>query len=109
MTAKKTDAKRNGNKKELVVLAAVTASIGLNVIFLGSIIAAKTGVFDYAIVNNAHNVMCSDSFRDKVFTDGGSGDRVAALDYQCQRDDNASHYFMQGYNDYLKSQGLTKE
>lgn len=105
MTTKKTDTKRNDQLKKLVIPVAVSVSIGLNVIVFVAIIAAKAGALDYAIVNKGYNVLCSESFRENVAAND-SRTRVASLDYECQRDDVASRYYQQGFNDYLKSQGI---
>lgn len=105
MPAKKTNTKRSDVINKFIIPIAIIVSVGLNVIVIVTIIAAKTGVLDYAIVNIGHNVLCSEAFRDNVAAND-SMNRVASVDYECQRGDAASQYYLQGFNDYLKSQGI---
>lgn len=91
--------------KKIVTVAAIALSVTLNVIFLAGLIVTKTGALDYAVVNSGINVLCSDSFREKVAAQG-SKSAAANIDYECQRNNAAEKYYLQGFNDYLKSQGL---
>lgn len=114
MTAKKTTLKSSEKSKKSfavkkgIVAAILTLSLFLNAVLIWAAIGARTGDLDYAIVNKGVEVMCSDSFRDRVAGENEPGQQLALLDYQCQRNENAEKYFKEGYNKYLESQGVPR-
>lgn len=108
MPKKKASTKSENKARKLLVPILLAISVSFNIIFLGSIIAMKTGVLDYAIVNNGIDVMCSESFRDKTAASGPEHS-IAVLDYGCGRDDKASQYYSEGFDKYLESQGLSRQ
>jgi hypothetical protein len=92
-------------------------SLVFNAVILGALIVGcileQTGVFNYAIVNEGANRMCSDGFRKTVekasVTAGDSANdtklELARVDYPCNQN-NSSKYYKNGFDDYAHSLGL---
>lgn len=93
------------------------ASLSVNALMLVGMIAGtlyeRNGHFDYAVINEGINRMCSAQFRDRVEKDyqergataNEKGLQLALIDYPCAKN-GAGDYYKKGYNEYVRSLGL---
>ena len=102
-------------KWKIVGLISLIANAIVLVLIIATVVATKSGVLDYAIVNTGLNTLCSEEFRSAVQADDNSGESsnghkisVASIDYVCQSHGSET-YFTQGFNDYAHSLGLKTE
>jgi len=115
-------AKKKSKLKEIprAYLTLAIVSLGINALMVVALIVASVmeqrGTFDYALVNNGINRMCSDQFRQTVEQSSKkSGEsensqklRVAALDYPCSKG-TAKQFYEDGFKNYARSLGLNPD
>jgi hypothetical protein len=98
------------DRPSMLLVASLVVNIVVIVIIASSIVIWRSGMMNFAIANAGMDAYCnSQIFRDNVA--GSSKDsteskrRVALIDFSCARN-GADTYFVEGFNNYLKSLGI---